>query len=853
MRSSVTNIARSPQGCSLKASLLFALIIANTLYSAFYPSIAWAKSDPKALFDAGVKSANDNNFKKAEKNFKAVINASENNYPSHFNLALLYFREGKYSLSLKYSQKAFELNPFDTRINKLLSSTHVMLENYEDAKKILIEAVEKDKVDIDNHKKLGAIYLRESDLQGAFGQLTLTKNLAPSDLNGNLLLAASDALNNDLEKALNRTENIKTQLTRDASLTFYGYLLEKNGRQAEADAIYARATGDKDNIVAGLIEDVERDVIAKEAAAFPYIAEYENTEISKRMADKLIKETFPITSSASAEAAKTRPFNLKATLTETWETYARTPRTSSPINGLNVTSNLKITGKTSKEIDFSGEWEGYFNRWDNNKLDYYKINTNRRNDFEVDIGKFSAKHFPTLVSFPTVLEGISVWKKITPSAFQPTPAPKIDEDPESPVNLGELFRENYVDNRPYQDIEMTVVAGRTKEPKDYGDRRDKNENTTESSGEFEQWTQSYRLHSRLNKFLELGSSFSVTQDISNKTIVLDSVTPIESVALGVDGGIDLLDGDLTVDSEIAYGNYDEDMFDTVSKHLRDFAYLLKSKYQVMDTVSLNYEMKKIGRNFKVEGASQTQDKTSHTIDFIYRPKDPKMWLPSSHSIQFKPEIVSPDGGGDSKIRYTTVQSVTDFKLPQDSKFIFDYKYYREIDKCDCTNYQTMTFKNSLEYNLAAINTKLKPSYTFERKDDRIASPTDEKTKEYVFNIENTSIKNLELDYSFERERKKYNGATTKSYRQYTHEIEAKYTFIPSRLDATITASNDYKNPSDTNKTDISTLAFEANYTSKDGDNKFNVKYEKKDNVYIPWSDSSAYYQQYVKFKYTRKF
>jgi tetratricopeptide (TPR) repeat protein len=806
------------------------------------------------LFDTGVKFAVDNNFKKAEKNFKTVISATPDNYPSHFNLSLLYFRQNKYELCLKYAQKAAELNPFDMRIHKLLASTHTMLKDYGASQRILVTITEKDRTDIDSHKKLGALYLRANNIQSALAELTLTRNLSPSDLNGSLLFAAADAMNNDFEKALARIQNFKGQLTDDASRAFYGYLLEKNGRTEEADALYAEIRLlDKDHILADLIDTVEENVVSKELENISYIQQYANTEISRRMADKIGKETIFSPVSTSSEAAKTRPLNLKATLTETWETYARTPRTSSPINGLNVTSNLKVSGRTANETDFSGEWEGFFNRWDNNKLDYYKINANKRNDYEVDIGKFSAKHFPTLVSFPTVLEGVSMWKKITPSAFVPTPAPAIAGGPGSPVNLGEIYRNNYVDNRPYQDIEMTVVFGRTQERKDFGDRREKNENTTESSGQFEQWTQSYRLHSKLNKFLEAGTSLSITQDISNKTIVSESTVPIESAAFGVDSGIDLLDGDLTVDSEVAYGNYDEDTFDMVDKHLRDFAYLMKSKYQVMDTVSLNYELKKIGRNFKVEGASQTQDKTSHTIDFIYKPKNPRMWFPSSHSIQFKPEIVSPDGGGESKIRYSTVQSVTDFKLPQDSKFIFDYKYYHEIDKCDCTNYQTMTFKNSFEYNLNFIQTKLKPSYTFERKDDMVLSPTDEKTKEYIFNIENTSIKNLELDYSFERERKKYNGATTKSYRQYVNTVEAKYTFIPSRLDAAIKASNDYKNPSDTNKTDISTLAFEANYTSKNGDNKFNVKYEKKNNLYVPWSDTSAYYQQYLRFKYTRKF
>ena len=42
------------------------------------------------------------------------------------------------------------------------------------------------------------------------------------------------------------------------------------------------------------------------------------------------------------------------------------------------------------------------------------------------MGKFSAKHFPTLVSFPTVLEGTRIWKMITPSKFESTPAPETN-------------------------------------------------------------------------------------------------------------------------------------------------------------------------------------------------------------------------------------------------------------------------------------------------------------------------------------------------------------------------------------------------------------------------------------------
>ena len=812
-----------------------------------------AKTDLKTIFDEGVKYLAQSNLKKAEKNFKKVINTSPDNYPSLFNLSLLYFQKNDLDASLKYLKRTSELNPFDMRANKLLSSAYILLENYGESKKIISAITEKNQADIDSHKKLGLIYLRENNVRAALGEFTLTRNLSPSDLSGSLLLAASCALNNDFEKALSKIKSLKGQLEDNTSLAFYAYLLEKNNLAQDAEALYKKANvSDKDAIIENLIGALEKDVIENETEGISYIKKYENPEISKRMADKLKKETLP-GAQASSKSSKDRPLSLKATLTETWEIYDRTPKTSSPINGLNVTSNLKVEGRTESGISFSGEWEGFFNRWDNNKLDYYKINATKRNDYEVDIGKFSAKHFPSLVSFPTVLEGMRVWKKITPSKFEPTQASQFDEAPESPLNLGEIYRDNYVDSRTFKDIETTFVVGKTQERKNFDDRREENEKTYESSGQFEQWTQSYRAHSRLNKVFDIGASASITQDISRKTIVSSSTTPIESIAVGLDGGIDLLDSDLTLDGEIAYSNYDEDTLELESKHLRNLAWILKSKYKIMDTISLNYEQKAIGRNFKVEGASQTQDKTSHTIDLIYKPKNPRTWFPSSQTIKFKPEIVSPDGGGTTKQRFTTVQSVTDFKLPQDSKFIFDYKHYREIDKCVCTDYLTTTIKSSLEYNLKSIQTKIKPSYTFERKDDKVLSPTDEKKKEYVFNIENKSIKNLELDYSFERERKKYNGATTKSYKQYTNSIEAKYTFIPSRLDVSIKGSNDYKNPSDTNKTEISVLTFEMNYTSKNGDDRFNIKYEKKDNIYIPWSDSSAYYQQYMKFKYTRKF
>ena len=204
-----------------RASLLYTSVLAFLLCVAGRPQAAYAKTDPQSLFDAGVTFATENNIKKAEKNFKKVISDEPDNYASHFNLGLLYFRDSKYDLSLKYSQRASDLNPFDARANKLLASVQTMLDNPQESKKILATITAKDRTDIDSHKKLGIIYLRENNIQAALGEFTLTKNLSPSDLNNNLLLAAADTLNNDPEKALTRVQSLKSQLNDAASLAFY--------------------------------------------------------------------------------------------------------------------------------------------------------------------------------------------------------------------------------------------------------------------------------------------------------------------------------------------------------------------------------------------------------------------------------------------------------------------------------------------------------------------------------------------------------------------------------------------------------------------------------------------------------
>ncbi|MFC1510550.1 tetratricopeptide repeat protein [Candidatus Omnitrophota bacterium] len=814
-----------------------------------------AKQTPEELFAQAIKYQTESNLKKAEKTFTRVIKSSFSHYPSLYNLSLISVQKQDYKNALKYLKQAKELNPFDLRIDKMLSTAYLILNNNEDAKKHLLQITQKKPDDITSHMKMGLIHIREKNFNGAIGEYTLSKNLTPSNINVNLLLALAYSLNDDFKSALNKITPIQKQLEDGPHLIFYAFLLAHNNRLDEAHALYPKLNlSEQDQYNQMLIKNIEEKIIKEENATYLPIEEFTNPEITQKIIAKLEreKELGGIVETTDAKK-KSLPYNLKATLNETFEFYDRTTKAASPINSLNVTNNLKVEGKTDDGITFSGEFEGYYNRWDNTKLDFYKINTKKSNDFEVDLGKFSAKHFPTLVSYPTVLDGVRAWKKYTLPEFEPTPIEPIDESTDAIVNLGEMYRENYIDNRTFQNVEITAVTGRTQEKKNIGDRKNKNEGSTESSGQFEQWTQSYRISSKVNSFMELGTSCSLTQDKSRKTIVGSSTTPIESIALGIDGGIDLFDNDLNIDWELATGNYDEDTLDMVTKHKRDLAWYLKAKHKIYDTATFTYEQKAIGRNFKVEGASQTQDKITHSMDLVYKPQKPRTWLIQSQTFKYKPEQTNPDGGGSSKKQINTFQSISEFKLPQDAKYTFDYKSYREKDKCDCSNYSTITIKNSLDLKIPKWKTTFKPSYTFERKNDIIPSATDEVKKEYVFTIENKSIKNLELDLSIELETKKYDGATTKSYHQYIHSFEAKYTFIPSRLDSKLKLSNDFKDPSDTNETDISTILWELNYTSKDGDDKFAVKYERKLNIYLPWSDSSAYRQNYAKIKYTRKF
>ncbi|MCP4652288.1 MAG: hypothetical protein GY858_02740 [Candidatus Omnitrophica bacterium] len=758
-----------------------------------------AKEAPSEIFSQGIVNLQQGNLKKAKSLFEKVTKLEFGHYPSYFNISLIYLNTGDYKKSIKSLEKAKKFNPYDLRVDALLATSFIMTKKTKNAKEALSTIISKKPDDINSHKKLGILHLQEGNLKEALSEFTTIKNLSPADQDVTQLL----------ETAQNKTSN-------------------------------------------KLINSLKSNIVTREIESIKPAEKFELSEVSKRIVKKLKKEEEQTAPAPTVKKPKKKlPFNTKATLTETFELYDRSPQASSPINKFHSASNLKFQGKIKKKIDYTTQLEWFFNTWDHTVLDYYKVNFKERDKYEVDVGKFSAKHFPKLVSYPTVNDGLRIWKKFKRPDAQISET-SITETSNKPINLGELYRKNQ-DLRWFKSAELTYVIGRTLAPVNLDRRKEKNEDTYETSGQFEQWTTAVRAYTKVNSFSDFGVSFALTQDREHSANISSSTNPITSKALGIDGNFSLLNDKLSFDWEIARSDYDENSLDPTDKHLEDKAWYAKFTYKPQKEYTFSYEHTGVEKSFKVEGAYQTEDKLSHIINAQFKPSEPKTWSLKSLSLKFQPEETNFRGYGTSRKKYRTFQPVVDIKLPDDAKLTLDYKYYREYDKCVCSSYRTRKLKSAIEWEAKPIKTTFKPSYTFERKDDRVAAATDENLKETVLTIENKLIKNLTVKGSIEREIKTYVGATTKSYHQHVYSAEAKYDIVPSRFDAKFKLSRDRKDSSDTNDTDIITLTWELNYTSKDRDHKIALKIERKNNTYDPWSETSAYRQNYAKLKYTYKF
>lgn len=639
-------------------------------------------------------------------------------------------------------------------------------------------------------------------------------------------------------------------------------LLERNPQDADS------------RLKLGLLEITQKDpeaavslsLSALEELLSAKLADFQQSEVSKRIASRLQKEkeeAAKISGTAAQvkpEAQKKRPFNLTAELNETLENYDRNPATSSPINDVNTTTNLKVEGK-AKDVNVKTEFESYYNRWDHTDLDYFKINVKDNKNDEVDIGKFSAKNFPNLVSHPSIEQGGRWWhsfqKKQAKAPFYCLPPePQVFSETENtqPIpSLSALYKDTCIKEEMFKTWEITVVRGRSKEPRNLNRPKPKNDRTYETSGQFEQWVNAVHLMTKPTAITEMGISYSRVKDDELSALVSATTLPLESEALGIDGKIDLLDGKLKTNGEFGWGNFDDNLLTDV-KNKQDVASTFGLNYKYIPNWEMSYDLKRIGTNFKVEGAYQTQDKITHTMVTKYSAPKNIPWRIRSIDVKFEPARTNlPESGTTTTTYYRTLQPKISFNLPKEAKLSFDYKWYFERSTCECTYYRTETLKTDFEYECKPIKTTFKPSYTFERKDELVASPTDEKQKDYAFTIENKSIKNLTLKTTYERDRKNYVGANTKAYDNKKFSLETEYTFIPNRFTAAFKGSSDDKSQTDTNSIILNTFDWTFNFTSKDGNKKMVLEYERKLNIYKPWSETSAYKQNYAKMKYTQKF
>lgn len=831
---------------------------------------------PAWIFARGLRRYNAQDFSSALSDFQNVAKAVFGHEPSYFNMGLVYLQQDKYNEALAVFQLAAKYNPYNLFTQRFIADTFILLNKDSEAEKKLKTLIETNMQDTSFHLKKGLLAIKKNKFDTAGDEFTFVRNLSSEDIISRVNLAGIFLMKNDLSKAKEYLAETQVPQTEDKTLgALYWAITSRlhkeigEDKQASEAMEYATLLIPEWKILQSpsfsleklLIESVDMQLLSLAKSSFTQVTplEFEQSEVSKHTVEQIAKEA----TTPTQVTAKERPFNLTGEITTTLENYDRNPATSNPINDFNNETNLKINGD-EKGVYFKNEFNWYHNRWDHTQIDYFKVNIKDNKNDEVDIGKFSAKNFPNLVSHPTIEQGGRWWHRFERPVYNPPSAICLPEAPEmfsdntaidetEIPSLSSIYNQNFIDRRLFKIIEITVLRGRSKEPVNLNYRKEKNDRTYETSGQFEQWTNAFHIMTKPTDISEMGFSYSRVKDDELSATVSSTTYAIESEAMGVDGKIELLDGKLKVDGEMASGDYDSDLR-TYDKNKQDWAHNWGFNYKPVSQWELDYDAKRIGKNFKVEGAYQTEDKITHTWSVKYSAAKNVPWGIRSFDYKFEPAHTNIQKRGDNtRTYYTTMQPKISFNLPQDAKVSLDYKYYYEENTCNCTRYQTNTLKTDVEYEYKPFKTTLKPAYTFERKNDLVTSPTDEMQKDVSVTLENKWVKNLTETFIWGRDMKTYVGATTKSYDNVKYSLETKYAFIPNRFDCKIKASMDNKDQTDTNDIELDILDFTADYTSKDGNTKVSLEYEHKYNLYDPWSESSAYKQKYLKLKLTQKF
>ncbi|MBU1124853.1 MAG: hypothetical protein KKC84_02415 [Candidatus Omnitrophica bacterium] len=613
---------------------------------------------PSWVFAKGIRSFQEDDFRTASDSFRKVTKAIFGHEPSYFNLGLALAAQEKYREALVNFQAAAKYNPYNLFTAQFIVNTSLLLKKDREAEKKLKEIIERTMQDISAHLKFGLLVLKKNELESALDELTFVRNLDTNDITSRLLLAGIFLIKGNIQKANEYFEEVQMRQISDKTLgalywAIKSRLLKQAGNEQEADqsientkrlapqwktAYSATSSLEKLLAEAAGLQLLE---IAKKEFAAGALLEFAQSQVSKETAGR-IAESQKESSSTTPAASKKKPYNLSGEVVQTVENYNRNPATSNPINDVNTETNLKINAD-EKGVYTKTELDWYYNRWDHTQLDYFKVNIKDNKNDEVDIGKFSSKNFADLVSHPTIEQGGRWWHRFTRSAHK-ADSSSLPDDPAEfaggsgqnvPPSLGNLFSNEFIDRRFFKTTEVTALYGRAKKPLDLTQPKAKNDRTYETSGQFEQWVSALHLMTKPTDITEIGASYSLVIDNDQSASVSSTTYPLQSEAFGIDGKLELLDGKLKFDSEAAIGNYDTNINDE-DKNKDDKAFAGGMNYKPFSEWEFNYDVKTIGKNFKVEGAYQTEDKITHTYTAKYSRAKNIPWTIRTFDYKFEP-------------------------------------------------------------------------------------------------------------------------------------------------------------------------------------------------------------------------
>lgn len=168
----------------------------------------------KRTFILGKEAFNNNEFVKAEKNFKAIIKKNKNYADVYNMLGLIYHEQGQFSKAQESFEKALELNPNYTDASLNLAVTYNDLGMYKEAKNIYHRAKKASEADAGEldpfvkgklanmHSALGDAYREASLYDEAIGEYKKALMLRPKFIDIKTKLADGYREKGDLEKSV---------------------------------------------------------------------------------------------------------------------------------------------------------------------------------------------------------------------------------------------------------------------------------------------------------------------------------------------------------------------------------------------------------------------------------------------------------------------------------------------------------------------------------------------------------------------------------------------------------------------------------------------------------------------------